>query len=118
MFQDRGPDAYGTHFRSAGGNRLIETVRRLWIEDEGQDLSEYALILLLVSLVVVAALGAFESHILSLYATSSARVVAIAHHEGISSHLYQSSGPTFGAHLSGNTLNGINMDKPSYTTKH
>lgn len=86
---------------------MNQAVRRLWIEEEGQDLSEYALILLLVSLVAVTAVGRFESSVFNLYANSSARVVAIAHHQAAASHLSGAAGSAEGAHLSGHSYHGI-----------
>ena len=42
---------------------MKELLKRLWQEEEGQDLTEYALLLVLISLVAVAAMGALGSGI-------------------------------------------------------
>jgi len=35
---------------------MLDTIKRLWKEEEGQDLTEYALLLVLISLIAVASL--------------------------------------------------------------
>jgi len=40
---------------------MKELLKRLWEEEEGQDLTEYALLLVLISLVAVAAMGILGS---------------------------------------------------------
>lgn len=42
-------------------------VKRLWKEEEGQDLTEYALLLVLLSLAAVASLGSLASAINSVF---------------------------------------------------
>lgn len=39
------------------GKKMTELVKRLWQEQEGQDLTEYALLLVLISLIAVTAMG-------------------------------------------------------------
>ena len=42
---------------------MMETLRRMWLQDEGQDLVEYALIVALVSVALIAALTALKGGI-------------------------------------------------------
>lgn len=51
---------------------------RLWKEDEGGDLAEYALLLFLVCTIAVAAMRGFASSVTNMYSRASHRVVAAA----------------------------------------
>ena len=42
---------------------MMETLRRLWLDDEGQDLVEYALLVALVSIVSITILGKLGTQI-------------------------------------------------------
>lgn len=44
---------------------------RLWKEEEGQDLTEYALLLVLLSLVAVASLGTLANAINNVFSTAA-----------------------------------------------
>ena len=37
-----------------GGETVIETIRQLWVEDQGQDVAEYAVMLAVILILVVA----------------------------------------------------------------
>lgn len=62
-------------------------LRRLWFETEGQDLSEYALLLILGCLIAVAAMETFAVDLSHLYTTSSAHFVTTLQHKSVASHL-------------------------------
>lgn len=47
---------------------------RLWKEQEGQDLTEYALLLVLLSLAAVASLGTLANAINNVFSTASANL--------------------------------------------
>ncbi|MGH9690939.1 MAG: Flp family type IVb pilin [Candidatus Acidiferrales bacterium] len=47
---------------------------RLWKEEEGQDLTEYALLLVLIALAAVAALGSVSSAIKSVFTNAAANL--------------------------------------------
>jgi pilus assembly protein Flp/PilA len=47
---------------------------RLWKEEEGQDLTEYALLLVLVSLAAVATLGTLASAIIAVFSNAAANL--------------------------------------------
>jgi len=47
---------------------------RLWKEEEGQDLTEYALLLVLLSLAAIGALGTLANAINSVFSTASANL--------------------------------------------
>jgi pilus assembly protein Flp/PilA len=47
---------------------------RLWKEEEGQDLTEYALLLVLVSLAAVATLGTLATAIIAVFSNAAANL--------------------------------------------
>lgn len=59
-----------------GTRRLMQFLKRLWPEEEGQGLSEYALLLFLVSLTAVTAMGGLASRINTICSIASAHVSA------------------------------------------
>jgi pilus assembly protein Flp/PilA len=50
-----------------GGMHMSQLFIRLWKEDEGQDLTEYALLLVLLSLAAIATLGTLANAINSVF---------------------------------------------------
>jgi len=50
---------------------MLEQLERLWLEEEGQDLTEYGLLLLLVALSAIAAMKKLASAISPLFSTAS-----------------------------------------------
>lgn len=64
---------------------MIRFLKRLWPEEEAQNLSEYALIMLLVSLTVLMTMGTLASTINKVCSGASAHVVAASSHESITS---------------------------------
>lgn len=42
-------------------------LRKLWIEDEGQDLAEYGLLLILIAVAVITAITAFRGQIVNAF---------------------------------------------------
>jgi Flp pilus assembly pilin Flp len=59
-----------------GTRRLMQLLKRLWPEEEGQGLSEYALLLFLVSLTAVTAMGGLASRINTICSIASTHVSA------------------------------------------
>lgn len=61
------------HYRQGAQPRLMECkdmaelIRRMWSDDEGQDLAEYGLLLALVAVVVAAAVIAFRGQIVAVF---------------------------------------------------
>ncbi len=55
---------------------MTQFLKRLWLEEEAQSLTEYALLLALISLTAVTALGGLASGINNAYSKASTRVVA------------------------------------------
>jgi len=51
---------------------------RLWREEEGQDLTEYALLLVLLSLAAVAFLGALATAINNVFSNAAANLTTVA----------------------------------------
>jgi pilus assembly protein Flp/PilA len=47
---------YGQVFTCKGGEKMLQIVKNLFVDEEGQGLVEYALILVLIAIVVIAAL--------------------------------------------------------------
>ena len=50
---------------------MKELLKRLWQEEEGQDLTEYALLLVLISLVAVAAMGTLGSAVSDAFSNAA-----------------------------------------------
>jgi pilus assembly protein Flp/PilA len=51
--------------------KMITQVKRLWKEEEGQDLVEYALLLVLISLAAIAAMEGLASAISTAFGNAS-----------------------------------------------
>lgn len=49
-------------------------IRRLWREEAGQDLTEYALLLVLVSLAAIATLGTLANAIINVFSNAAANL--------------------------------------------
>jgi len=50
---------------------MMEVFKRLWQEEEGQDLTEYALLLVLIALAAVAVMGTLGSSINNVFSTAA-----------------------------------------------
>ena len=55
---------------------MMELFKRLWKDEEGQDLTEYALLLVLISLVAVAAMGTLGSGISDAFSNAAANLTS------------------------------------------
>ncbi|HUZ45090.1 MAG TPA: Flp family type IVb pilin [Terriglobia bacterium] len=55
---------------------MKELLKRLWQEEEGQDLTEYALLLVLIALFAVTAMGALGSGISSAFSNAAQNLTA------------------------------------------
>ena len=55
---------------------MKELLKRLWQEEEGQDLTEYALLLVLISLVAVTAMSSLGSGISDAFHNASANLTS------------------------------------------
>lgn len=55
---------------------MTELLKRLWQEEEGQDLTEYALLLVLIALVCVAAVGALGTAVNSVFTNAGSNLTA------------------------------------------
>jgi pilus assembly protein Flp/PilA len=53
---------------------MITVLARLWKEEEGQDLTEYALLLVLVALAAIGSLGTLATAINSVFATAASNL--------------------------------------------
>jgi len=78
MRRGRSPDAWcaGMNFACYLTIRTgrIQMIERLWIDEEGQDLVEYGLLLVLVSLGAVAAMGTLASAISDAFSNASSNL--------------------------------------------
>jgi Flp pilus assembly pilin Flp len=54
----------------------MKALRRLWQEDEGQDLTEYALLIVLIALALVGSLQPFASAISSVFSNAAANLTS------------------------------------------
>ena len=50
---------------------MMELLKRLWQEEEGQDLTEYALLLVLISLVAIVAMGKLGSAVSDVFSNAA-----------------------------------------------
>jgi pilus assembly protein Flp/PilA len=53
---------------------MVAILKRLWAEDEGQDLVEYALLVVLVALAAVAAMSTLANSIGSAFSSAGAQM--------------------------------------------
>lgn len=53
---------------------MITVLARLWKDEEGQDLTEYALLLVLVALAAIGSLGTLATAINSVFATAASNL--------------------------------------------
>ncbi len=53
---------------------MIDLLRRIWSDDDGQDLAEYGLLTALIAVVVVAGVTTFGSDLSTFFGGLSARV--------------------------------------------
>lgn len=57
---------------------MLQAIRRLWCEDQGQDLVEYALLVVLVALGAVVAMRSLASAISDAFSNASANMTQSA----------------------------------------
>jgi Flp pilus assembly pilin Flp len=102
----------------AGRGKVTQLLKRLWPEDAGQDLTEYALLLMLICMTAVTAMGVFTSSLSSLCASTSNHVVSAADNKPSSSGL-AGSFQSFGTVPSTSDLSGGSATKSEdlHTTK-
>lgn len=50
---------------------MINKLRNLWLDDEGQDLAEYGLLLLLIAVVLVTAITSFKNQISTVFSQAT-----------------------------------------------
>lgn len=53
---------------------MLKLCRRLWQEEAGQDLTEYALLLVLISLVAIAAMGILGSAVSNAFSNAASNM--------------------------------------------
>ena len=56
---------------NSGENDMKETLLRLWSDDEGQDLVEYALLCALISVALIAAMTALKGGVSSAFSAAT-----------------------------------------------
>jgi pilus assembly protein Flp/PilA len=57
----------GRRYQRTTGEEMTNTLRKLWLEDEGQDLAEYGLLLILIAVAVVTGIGLFKDQIVAAF---------------------------------------------------
>jgi pilus assembly protein Flp/PilA len=50
---------------------MINSLRKLWRDDDGQDLAEYGLLLLLIAVAIVTAITAFRTQISTVFSQAT-----------------------------------------------
>jgi pilus assembly protein Flp/PilA len=53
---------------------MIAIIKKLWREDEGQDLTEYALLLVLVALAAITAMGTLANAITNTFSNAASNL--------------------------------------------
>jgi len=62
---------------AAGGlTAMRQTLLRLWREEEGQDLTEYALLLVLIALAAIASMNSLANAITTVFSTAASNLSA------------------------------------------
>ncbi len=56
---------------------MMELLKRLWQEEEGQDLTEYALLLVLIALAAVAVMGTLGNSINNAFSTAATTLSSV-----------------------------------------
>jgi Flp pilus assembly pilin Flp len=54
---------------------MINSLRKLWRDDEGQDLAEYGLLLILICVALVTAIGLFKNQISTVFSSATSALV-------------------------------------------
>jgi pilus assembly protein Flp/PilA len=57
--------------------RMRELLKRLWKEQEGQDLTEYALLLVLIALAAITAMGALAGAISNIFTNAASNLTTL-----------------------------------------
>ena len=57
--------------KSRQGKQMINKLRNLWLENEGQDLAEYGLLLILIAVAVVTGITAFKAQIVAAFSSAT-----------------------------------------------
>jgi pilus assembly protein Flp/PilA len=60
--------------KSQHGANMTSILKRLWKEDQGQDLTEYALLIVLVALVAIASMTSLGSSISDVFVNATANL--------------------------------------------
>jgi len=61
-----------------GRNTMRMDLKRLWLDEEGQDLTEYALLVVLVALGAILAMGSLASAISNTFSTAASNLTSAA----------------------------------------
>lgn len=70
---------------------MSEGRKRLWPEDEAQNLAEYALLLFMICMIGVAVMKGFASSVSNMYSWASNRVIAVTVNEPSASSISTAS---------------------------
>ncbi len=49
----------------------MQWLRQVWLDDEGQDLAEYGLLLILITVAMVTAIGLFKNQIVAVFSSAT-----------------------------------------------
>lgn len=68
--------AFSEAAKTNGRWRVMQAFKRLWREEKGQDLTEYALLLVLVALVAIASMNTLGTTISTVFANANANLTS------------------------------------------
>ena len=72
---------------------MAQLLKKLWSQERGENLSEYALLILLMSLVVIAGMKGLASGVDSAYTKAATRVIAAGGMESITTAPMNNASP-------------------------
>jgi Flp pilus assembly pilin Flp len=62
---------WGAALSAQTGENMKAMLRKLWLEDEGQDLAEYGLLLILIAVAVVTGITLFKDQIVAAFSSAT-----------------------------------------------
>lgn len=71
--QEHSPMA-GLNYKEHGGQQMLEVVNRMWRDDEGQDIAEYAVMLAVILVIVVGTIRLIGSQANNVFSQTASAI--------------------------------------------